>query len=410
MAKVSDRFPRVDSMRAIAALCVVAFHLNSYTPWPSGSLQPLALHADIGVPILFLISAFLLYRPFVAAHVRGKSAPPLIPYTARRVARIVPAYWIATTIVGLILGQQYLWTFHGFTHIYGFLQIYSSEMPLGGLGVSWTLCVEVTLYIALPLFAWAARRLAAKARLTPLRAHWWVVGALFAAGVVYQLVAVRFSDPNLYTTTSAPVYLPFPAYMDEFALGMGLAVWSVAAGAGQPWAARTHAWLVARASWPGFAAIAIFLVMAFALDRKGLPSSGMSDFVWLLRRALYGLLALLLLVPAVLQGESRGLVQRVLSSRALRGIGLVAYGIYLFHGIVIYEIGLAVTNLHISWLQHPDSLPSKFVFTLLALAAVTLVGTLSYVIVERPAQRLARRVGRRPSAPAPATAPAASGG
>lgn len=58
---------------------------------------------NLGVSIFFVISGFLLYRPFGAARLAGERSPPLLPYAIRRVARIVPAYWVALTIVALWL-------------------------------------------------------------------------------------------------------------------------------------------------------------------------------------------------------------------------------------------------------------------------------------------------------------------
>lgn len=409
MIAAQERFPRIDAMRAVAALSIVLYHLNGYTAFPSTGLQGPAFRADIGVSIFFLISSFVLYRPFVAAHVRGQATPALLPYTVRRVARIVPAFWIATTIVGVLQGQQYLWTLRGFVHIYGFLQVYTPDLALAGIGVSWSLCVEVVLYAVLPLLAAAALGLARRARVTPLRAHGGMVVGLFVLGLAYQVVAVQLSDPNL--PTSGPVYLTFPAYLDQCALGMGLAVWSVAASAGRPWAVRPYARLLAHPSLPALVAVAVFIGAGLMLGRAGLPGE-LTNAEWILRHVSYGLLALLLLLPAVLQGPAHGLVQRVLESRVLRGVGVISYGVYLFHMVVLHELGLAVSKLGLSWLEHPDNAASKLVFATLLMAGVVLAGTLSWVLVERPAQRLARRVGRRPSTPGPPTAPAvaATGG
>jgi peptidoglycan/LPS O-acetylase OafA/YrhL len=96
----NPRFPLVDSLRAIAALLVFAGHTVTET-------TSLAVHPERfvwatnvayeGVALFFLISGFLLYRPFVAARAGGR-AVPLPDYARRRVLRIVPAYWAALSI------------------------------------------------------------------------------------------------------------------------------------------------------------------------------------------------------------------------------------------------------------------------------------------------------------------------
>ena len=66
------RFPLLDPLRALAATSVLLVHTSIF-PAPSttrGYGRCLA-HLDIGVPFFFLLSAFLLYRPFVEARVPG---------------------------------------------------------------------------------------------------------------------------------------------------------------------------------------------------------------------------------------------------------------------------------------------------------------------------------------------------
>lgn len=399
----------MDSLRALAVLSVLIFHLTlefAYTYYPTHGLRPLARHLDVSVTIFFMISAFLLYRPWVAAHAQGRPGPRLLPYAMRRVARIVPAYWVALTIVGVVLGIGDVFSLHGLLHYYAFAQIYRARTALGGLGVAWTLCVEVVLYVALPLFGWAALRIAARARLTALQAHSLLVAILFALGFAYQVVAVSQADPNLYAGASAVWFLPFPGFLDQFALGMALAVWSVAASAGAPRARRARDWLGQHPSLPGLVALAMFVTISFAYDAKGLPLSGMTGLEWIGRHESYGLMAMLLLMGAVLPGPARGIVQRSLAWKPLRLIGVVSYGIYLFHSLIVRELEIATRGTGL----HPNDIPSKIAFTAITLAAVIAAGTLSYLLIERPARRLARRMAP-PRVPAVrAEAPMTTGG
>jgi peptidoglycan/LPS O-acetylase OafA/YrhL len=81
---------------------------------------------DIGVTVFFLISGFLLYRPFVLARfheaqpVRGRD------FARRRLLRIVPAYWLALTVLAIYPGLVGIWT-HDWWIYYGFLQIYGAR-------------------------------------------------------------------------------------------------------------------------------------------------------------------------------------------------------------------------------------------------------------------------------------------
>ena len=55
-------FPLFDSLRGIAAMRVVMFHLKA-THAESTTSAPFLGRLDVGVTIFFLISGFLLYRP-----------------------------------------------------------------------------------------------------------------------------------------------------------------------------------------------------------------------------------------------------------------------------------------------------------------------------------------------------------
>ena len=88
----NPRFPLFDGLRAIAALSVLTFHVAAI----SGALER-GFAGDVlamlsrGVILFFVISGFLLYRPFVAARAGGRHAPSSTRYARRRILRIVPA-------------------------------------------------------------------------------------------------------------------------------------------------------------------------------------------------------------------------------------------------------------------------------------------------------------------------------
>src|SRR5918999_5190185 len=91
----NPRFPLFDSLRGIAALGVFLVHAslvaNSDGTWYGRYVVSL----ESVLAIFFVISAFLLYRPFVAARIdRTSTAPRVADYARNRFLRIVPAYWV----------------------------------------------------------------------------------------------------------------------------------------------------------------------------------------------------------------------------------------------------------------------------------------------------------------------------
>ena len=101
------RFPLFDSLRGLAAISIVFVHVgiftNAFTDTWHGRLVS---HLDIGVPFFFLLSAFLLYRPFVAARVRNAKRSGFGGYARRRFLRIAPAYWAVLTIAAIVSTAQ----------------------------------------------------------------------------------------------------------------------------------------------------------------------------------------------------------------------------------------------------------------------------------------------------------------
>src|SRR3954471_4935232 len=100
----------MDSLRAIAAISVLTVHIAL----PSGLLDPgyggrqFFGRLDVGVAIFFLISGFLLYRPFVRARAHGEPRPPTLAYLWRRALRIVPAYWLVLIVIALAFSLDYV--------------------------------------------------------------------------------------------------------------------------------------------------------------------------------------------------------------------------------------------------------------------------------------------------------------
>src|SRR6516225_7061020 len=98
-------FPCFDGLRAIAALTVIGVH----TAFASGftTKHPgwgrYTSRLEIGVEVFFVISGFLLYRPFVAHHFGGRSARPAGAFWLRRVKRIIPAYWVAFLVITYVM-------------------------------------------------------------------------------------------------------------------------------------------------------------------------------------------------------------------------------------------------------------------------------------------------------------------
>ncbi len=189
-------FDGLDGCRALAATGVVLYHTTIAVSFYRGDVAPRwnAPLGDFAVCIFFVLSGFLLYRPFAAAHRQRGNEPGWGSFWLRRVARIGPGYWLAMAALLLVFttadrsrprSARPLPTFLTFT------QIYRTGFATKGLDVAWTLCIEFSFYLALPLLAalgggWRPARRADNR----LRRELVLLAAMFVIGGGYRLLVI----------------------------------------------------------------------------------------------------------------------------------------------------------------------------------------------------------------------------
>jgi peptidoglycan/LPS O-acetylase OafA/YrhL len=384
----NPRFVLFDSLRGIAVLCIITYHVGSITGAinTSGSGDLIAVLGNQALIFFFVISGFLLYRPYAAAHAAGRRRPNTRRYARRRVLRILPAYWVALTALAIFPGIVGVFTGDWWRY-YFFLQAYSNRTIGQGIPPAWSLCVEVTFYVSLPLWAILIRRLRSAVWPRSWLAAELVPLALVAAlGVIVQVGASRLLISNLLPTTLL-------GEITWLALGMSLAVWSVAADHSE----RPSRLVQAVVDHPGLCWLgaAACLGAATAILHPG----GLFNIIISLRtkqpyaRTLAGIalsagLSLFLIIPAVFGEHAGGIPRRVLAWRPLAWLGLVSYGVYLYHLAVGELLGEKLDPLHFSASGlglaakiHTATTPILWVLTVAGSAAAAAV---SYYVVELP--------------------------
>jgi peptidoglycan/LPS O-acetylase OafA/YrhL len=377
----NPRFPLFDGLRAIAVLSVVVTH----TALLSGANElawygKYTARLDVGVTIFFLISGFLLYRPFVAAHLEGKPGPRVRDYARRRVLRIVPAYWLALTVLAIYPGLVHMWRSDSWAY-YLFLQDYDSTWTFGGLQPAWSLAIEAAFYVALPFLAYAMRRAGAgRSRGARVWIELVAITALLVASVV-----LRAATPG---SPASQVHITLPGTFDWFALGMLLAVASAAlAGRRDPGVVQ----LLRR--WPSLAWVIALVLFWFTSTQLGLGGTlffRVTTAQGMAQHLLYGAIAFFLLLPAVFAGDAGGLPQRLLANRFVAWLGLISYGVFLWH----HPIALKLTESDDRGLFRSARMLG---ITTATLAIAIACAALSYYLVERPILRFKDRPFRRSS-------------
>lgn len=375
-------FPGFDGLRAIAAVAVLLTHVGAAAgSYSSTYWGKFLAHMDAGVAIFFLLSGFLLYRPFVAAHLADRSLPRLSGFYWRRALRILPAYWLVVTLTIVVLGTVKVHNAGDVFYLYGFAQIYSSAHLLSGIVQAWSLCVEISFYFFLPLFALAIRALA-----IPVARRFHAELIAVSSLIVIGLTTHAFLLWSHAHATPSTLWLP--SQLDLFGLGMGLAVISV-------WVERrgpAPKWIdtIGRypALWWALAGVTFFVISTqLGLSADTLNITKRQE---MLKQVFYGATGFFLLLPAVFGDQERGRIRWFLRSRVVAWVGLVSYGVFLWHKDLIKLLapenafGRPILR---SWILAP-----RFLSVLVLTLAMTFIAAaLSYYFVERPALRLKRR-------------------
>src|SRR5262249_28336594 len=148
----------LESLRGIAILLVFTFHVHGFVLYPSSTASnvvsvPMAFvragHA--GVDLFFVLSAFLLSRPFLADGLGGGGVR-WVAYFGRRALRILPLYWTAVLVGTVLSASRPADLLRSVPHLLFLSWIPPLAAPLRRYSaVWWSLETEMQFYLLLPL-------------------------------------------------------------------------------------------------------------------------------------------------------------------------------------------------------------------------------------------------------------------
>ncbi|CDQ45862.1 acyltransferase family protein [Mycolicibacterium neoaurum] len=321
---------RVDALtgvRAVAALLVVLTHA-AYTTgkYPQGFTGSFWSRAEIGVPIFFVLSGFLLFRPWVRAAAAGLPSPSVRRYAWHRVRRIMPAYVVTVLVAYAVYhfreaGPNPGHTWEGLLRNLTLTQIYTDNYLYSylhqGMTQMWSLAVEVAFYLVLPVLAWLLLVVLCRRRWRP-GLLLTGLGVLFAVSPAW-LWLVHSTD---FLPDAAPLWLP--TYLAWFVGGMLLAVWEATG-------ARAYAMLCLP--------LAVICYLIAATPLAGAPTTSpalLSEA--LVKTVFYMAIATLVVAPLALTGSApgrNGCYYRAMASRPMVFLGEISYEIFLIHLILM---------------------------------------------------------------------------
>ena len=155
------RLEGIDILRGVAVSVVILYHFFELLGLHSSPLYPFVISiGQIGVPLFFVISGYLIYRSVDYSISKKGTKSGLKQYFMHRIFRILPAYYFNFFIVFLLalylfhtmdtwssyFIQKQIWSHLTFSSYF----VYQTS-GLGINGAYWTLSIEMLWYIIAPL-------------------------------------------------------------------------------------------------------------------------------------------------------------------------------------------------------------------------------------------------------------------
>ncbi|MBI5759077.1 MAG: acyltransferase [Planctomycetales bacterium] len=404
---LTDRVVGADGLRAFACLWVVGHHVAQELALPSDGLTGFfRTHGPQGVAVFFVLSGLLLSLPFWQAFAAGAGLPDLKKFAVKRLARIVPGYYVclavmfacyhdfsAADLVRLLSAITFTNSFHWQTYF-----------PVKVNGACWSIGVEMVFYVLLPF--WAAGLF----RLRSLAAGRRFCVATMVGLIFFQLALTRLwtpiappltEDPGDFLILAAdwlpqrnPVGLFAHFLFGCLAASFFVRVAPLApAKEGALGMTGNGAHLFNRWDALSIATLAALWCDLYLSSWSWLPAS-VADVVnqlWSRRQLAcmnFGWPTFPLLVGVLLVSLSRSsTLGRWFDNRLLRVTATLSFGIYLWHSPILKV-------LHQQWpTSHLTSPVGQTLYGLTGLSLAYAAAWLSYRLVEKPALDFTRRMG-----------------
>ncbi|HEX4205268.1 MAG TPA: acyltransferase, partial [Ktedonobacteraceae bacterium] len=387
-------------------------------------VSSLALAGDSGVTLFFILSGFLLFMPYAKTLLFDAPWPSLRVFYLRRALRILPAYYVTLFAMILLYSPSYLQPDH-LKQLFFFLTLFmdSSTHTFKAInGPFWSLAVEWQFYLLLPLLMLAIRPLVRRGSL--VRRIFTLSGCLFALaafGLGTRALGLYVTAHPTATFHLPPIVLKIflfftygvttsglhGKFLEDFAIGMTASACYILASS---FAGNARVQRLLRLASPLLllAGLACLLLMAgWKYDVSRVHSIPAFD-AWtqypqwseLGFSIGYGLCLLAILFgPAALNA--------IFSWHPLRWLGILSFGIYMWHLKLLEALTKYVKPLFGSWAHLGIyGLYWGWFFAFVAPFALVL-----FMLVEKPSTRLSDRLRKmlQPRlAPKPVTREAAT--
>jgi exopolysaccharide production protein ExoZ len=333
----------IQVLRAAAATAVVIGHFQAVTSPTAEYFVPYAKLGSAGVDLFFIISGFVMV--YASEPMFGRADGPL-NFFARRVIRIVPLYWLATTVYVVVAAAapslvEVPYSIEFLVSSYLFIPV---ARPGGAMnpvvGQGWTLNYEMLFYVIFAIGVLGTRRAAV------------AVSSLALVGLVAVGRLFEPSSPVLAFWTDSIIL--------EFIYGMVL-------GLAYREGLRLPKWLSAAVLIAGLALFYVNLEI-FEIPRA------LANGLVIPRSVAYGVPAAVVVAGATLGDFSlKGAGWRMLSV-----VGDASYALYLFHAFPVRAM------IHLFKLIGVEVDAHRFVCLAVTVGVSAVMATIIYYLFERP--------------------------
>ncbi len=391
----------LDGLRALACLAVFGVHFQQTTGL-CGKIGPLdiktlLLNGNTGVCLFFVLSGFLLSLPFWSS-AEGESGGGaqdqssktggvgwVLSYALRRIGRILPAYFLCLT--GLVLldrswagphGLSNVLLHYAFLHNFAEYSLYSISPPF------WSIAVQAQFYLVFPLLILLLRPLMARKPAAQVCLLVLAVGAYAGHVAVVQWVSANASAWHLPANIVRPdgyvLEHTLLAHLSHFLIGILAASVFVALRqtSTQDPGQRidgSRRWLTSDLLfWSSLLAIVLILSVP-DLDNRFQVPHGRYNLPYIP----------LLIAVMIISAPHARLAGRILNFRPVLLLGVISYGVYVYHLPCMKVIARAMQFIH--WTPARNWV----LFGIISLALTIVVSTISYLFVERPILRAMKR-------------------
>ena len=298
----------INGLRAIAVLMVIFYHWG----FPFGIR--FRVDGGMGVDLFFVISGFLISRILLREKCKGSQTSSILKnFYVRRILRIFPIYYISLIILLLYkypdIHQRIFYFFSYTENIEVFI-----HRSWNAWSHAWSLSVEEQFYFVWPFVI----------ILIPKNKEKFFVYLFIVLGLIFQ--------PLLWFVTGNPfAFVLTPACIGAFGVGALISIWEHEQKI--DFYLKYYKWIIPPA-------LAMFIYWTIA------PDGG--HFKYLMRfntSILSGFLIILCIKNA------NKYYMGFLENRILRNLGIVSYGIYLFHyawpvfyGVMFNKVSTSLFN------------------------------------------------------------------